>query len=57
MGIFEAISLYTNAYVAHYNAPKVFAELKNPTYERWTLLVAILGSGYRFFFQHRGSKS
>ena len=41
MGIFEAISLYTNAFVAHYNAPKVFAELANPTYERWTLLVAI----------------
>ena len=41
MGIFEAISLYTNAFVAHYNAPKVFAELANPTYKRWTLLVAI----------------
>jgi len=41
IGIFEAISLYTNAFVAHYNAPKVFAELANPSYERWTLLVGI----------------
>ena len=39
MGVFEAIALYTNAFVAHYNAPKVFAELANPSHERWTLLV------------------
>ncbi|CAL1170888.1 unnamed protein product [Cladocopium goreaui] len=40
-GIFEAIALYCHAFVAHYNAPKVFSELANPTLWRWTLLVGI----------------
>ena len=40
-GIFEAIALYCHAFVAHYNAPKVFSELADATLTRWTLLVAI----------------
>lgn len=40
-GIFEAIALYCHAFVAHYNAPKVFSELANPTLARWTVLVGI----------------
>ena len=40
-GVFEAIALYCHAFVAHYNAPKVFSELANPTLGRWTLLVGI----------------
>lgn len=40
-GIFEAIALYRHAFVAHYNAPKIFSELANPTLIRWTQLVGI----------------
>ena len=41
MGNFEAIALYCHAFVAHYNAPKVFSELASPTLARWTVLVSI----------------
>jgi len=40
IGSFEAIALYTHAFVAHYNAPKIFAELHQPTHARWVTLVA-----------------
>mmetsp|Transcript_14488 Transcript_14488/g.43210 ORF Transcript_14488/g.43210 Transcript_14488/m.43210 type:complete len:487 (-) Transcript_14488:79-1539(-) len=39
MGAFEAIALYTHAFVAHYNAPKLFSELSNPSHLRWLLVV------------------
>eukprot|EP00419_Tripos_fusus_P014046 CAMPEP_0172728478 /NCGR_PEP_ID=MMETSP1074-20121228/92259_1 /TAXON_ID=2916 /ORGANISM="Ceratium fusus, Strain PA161109" /LENGTH=450 /DNA_ID=CAMNT_0013555733 /DNA_START=43 /DNA_END=1392 /DNA_ORIENTATION=- len=41
LGAFEAIAIYCQAYSAHYNAPKLFSELRNPTLYRWFLLVAI----------------
>eukprot|EP00441_Pelagodinium_beii_P017873 CAMPEP_0197681310 /NCGR_PEP_ID=MMETSP1338-20131121/94715_1 /TAXON_ID=43686 ORGANISM="Pelagodinium beii, Strain RCC1491" /NCGR_SAMPLE_ID=MMETSP1338 /ASSEMBLY_ACC=CAM_ASM_000754 /LENGTH=448 /DNA_ID=CAMNT_0043262629 /DNA_START=105 /DNA_END=1451 /DNA_ORIENTATION=+ len=40
-GAFQAIALYTHAFVAHYNAPKLFAELERPTYSRWTAVVLV----------------
>eukprot|EP00927_Polykrikos_kofoidii_P028959 TRINITY_DN25121_c0_g1_i1.p1 TRINITY_DN25121_c0_g1~~TRINITY_DN25121_c0_g1_i1.p1 ORF type:complete len:450 (-),score=47.01 TRINITY_DN25121_c0_g1_i1:35-1384(-) len=40
-GCFEAVALYTHAFVAHYNAPKIFSELANPTHERWFSMVAL----------------
>jgi len=46
-GVFEAIALYTHAFVAHYNAPKLFAELDRPTYLRWS---AVVGSAYAMAF-------
>eukprot|EP00931_Biecheleriopsis_adriatica_P068362 TRINITY_DN42328_c0_g1_i1.p1 TRINITY_DN42328_c0_g1~~TRINITY_DN42328_c0_g1_i1.p1 ORF type:complete len:494 (+),score=62.16 TRINITY_DN42328_c0_g1_i1:66-1547(+) len=50
MGAFEAIALYTHAFVAHYNAPKVFSELINPTHARWTVLVlAAYGSAFLIY--------
>lgn len=39
MGGFEAIALYTHAFVAHYNAPKLFSEFSNPTQTRWATFV------------------
>eukprot|EP00416_Gambierdiscus_australes_P032535 CAMPEP_0171083598 /NCGR_PEP_ID=MMETSP0766_2-20121228/17803_1 /TAXON_ID=439317 /ORGANISM="Gambierdiscus australes, Strain CAWD 149" /LENGTH=462 /DNA_ID=CAMNT_0011541033 /DNA_START=108 /DNA_END=1496 /DNA_ORIENTATION=+ len=41
LGVFEAIALYTHAFVAHYNAPKLFSELVKPTHCRWLAVVAI----------------
>lgn len=41
LGIFEAIALYTHAFVAHYNAPKLLSELYRPTYLRWLVVVGI----------------
>jgi len=41
IGTFEAIAIYTHAFVAHYNAPKMFAEFENPTPSRWFIFVAI----------------
>jgi len=39
VGAFEAIAIYTHAFVAHYNAPKIFSELVNPTQQRWSKMV------------------
>lgn len=41
VGAFEAIAIYTHAFVAHYNAPKIFSELINPTQRRWSTLVFV----------------
>uniref|UniRef100_A0A7S0ASE9 Amino acid transporter transmembrane domain-containing protein n=1 Tax=Pyrodinium bahamense TaxID=73915 RepID=A0A7S0ASE9_9DINO len=41
LGAFEAIAIYTQAFVAHYNAPKLFTELANPTHCRWLAVVGI----------------
>lgn len=40
LGAFEAIAIYSQAYSAHYNAPKLFSELRVPTLRRWLILVA-----------------
>ncbi|CAK0809857.1 unnamed protein product [Prorocentrum cordatum] len=47
MGAFEAIALNTHAFVAHYNAPKLFSELYRPSYRRW-LAVVVLAYGTAF---------
>jgi len=39
MGAFEAIAIYSQAYSAHYNAPKLYSELRVPTLRRWLILV------------------
>jgi len=41
VGAFEAIALYTHAFVAHYNAPKLYSELERPTALRWLVVVVI----------------
>lgn len=40
IGAFEAIAIYSQAYSAHYNAPKLYSELRVPTLRRWLILVA-----------------
>lgn len=39
IGSFESIAIFSHAFVAHYNAPKIFSELANPTHTRWAQLV------------------
>mmetsp|Transcript_145579 Transcript_145579/g.363075 ORF Transcript_145579/g.363075 Transcript_145579/m.363075 type:complete len:499 (-) Transcript_145579:110-1606(-) len=48
MGSFEAIALYTHAFVAHYNAPKLYSELERPTALRW-LIVVVVAYSLAFF--------
>ena len=38
--IFRLIGMISSAYVAHYNAPKFWTELKNPTRPRYNFVVA-----------------
>lgn len=40
-GTLKAIALYTQAFVAHYNAPKMYAELERPTPFRWLFAVGV----------------
>ena len=42
--IFNLVGMLSSAYVAHYNAPKFWAELKNPTTARYdTVVTAAFG--------------
>lgn len=57
MGMFQTIALSTHAFVAHYNAPKVFAELTRPTPTRWLILVVVaysLGAVLYMTFAYAG---
>lgn len=39
LGIFESIALFSHAYVAHYNGPKLYAGLQRRSLQQWSTVV------------------